>query len=155
MSSSDMRLIGECSTWLSIVSQLFSVRMGKMLKPYGMTLAQFSIFHHIAQQKLTGDMRISDIAAAVEVGQPAVTKAIAKFESKGLVELVGIASDRRVKKVIVKPEAIALLGEIREGIGPELFQVFCSIENSELEQFAKNLKQLGQWLDKNRLPTST
>ncbi len=146
----DPRLVGECATWLSIVSQLFSTRMSQLLKPYGMTLGQFSILHHIARQKLKGGARISDISMAVEVGQPAVTKAVGKFEIMGLVELVGSTEDKRSKFVVAKSASRELLDDIRMGIGPELSQIFSAIEESRIDAFVTDLKGLANWLDTNR-----
>ena len=58
--------------------------MNTLLKPHGLTLGQFSILI-TSPNKAQGGHRVSDIAAAVEVGQPAVTKAMQKFEAMGLV----------------------------------------------------------------------
>ena len=147
----DLPLMGECATWLSIVSQLFANRMAQLLEPHEMTLGQFSILHHITRPKLAGGMRISDIANAVEVGQPAVTKAIAKFEAMGLVRLEAGIVDRRIKTVIPKPAANELLNHIRVAIGPNLYQTFSSIDDNNIQVFSESLKQLGQWLDENRI----
>lgn len=146
------QIIAENATWLSIVSQLFSGRMSALLKPHGLTLGQFSILHHITRTKLTGGNRVSDIAEAVEVGQPAVTKALHKFRDMGLVEFKDSPSDKRATYVIARPEASELLNIIHKDIGPDLFQTFASLGDEEAAQLAQLLKQLGTWLDKNRLP---
>ncbi|AKS45534.1 DNA-binding transcriptional regulator, MarR family [Octadecabacter temperatus] len=125
--------------------------MATLLEPHGLTTGQFSILHHITRPAIGGGSRVSEIAAAVEVEQPAVTKALAKFQNLGLVEIVSHKSDKRAKVVSATPAAGALLGRIYQDIGPDLQKVFGSIDEAELEAFAKTLKQLGQWLDANRL----
>ena len=105
MAKPGIETIAESATWLSIVSQLYNGRMAKLLEPHGMTLGQFSILHHIARPKIAGDTRISDIAEAVLVEQPAVTKAIAKFDSMGLVELTSCPLDKRAKLVTATTKA--------------------------------------------------
>lgn len=144
-------LVAEIATWLSIVSQLYSTRMEALLRPHGLTLGQFSILHHIARQRIEGGNRISDIAAAVEVQQPAVTKAVAKFSVMGLVEIEQDSSDKRARSVIARPEAAQLLDTIYKGIGPDLFGVFQSIDEDHRESFAEQLRHLGKWLDQNRI----
>ena len=144
-------LVSECATWLSIVSQLYGTRMDALLEPHGLTLGQFSILHHLLRQRSRGGSRISDIAAAVEVGQPAVTKALAKFRNLRLVDVAENPTDRRSRIVTVRPEAVALLDNIHKDIGPELFRTFSAIDADEIERFSKALKQLGKWLDRNRL----
>jgi DNA-binding MarR family transcriptional regulator len=144
-------IIADCSTWLSIVSKLFNTRMHVLLAPHGLTPAQFSILHHVSRQLLEGGQSISKIAAAVEVEQPAVTKTMAKFENLGLVEIEAHPSDRRSKLVHATPKADKLLGTIYQDIGPDLFAVFGSLDGTDVENFAAQLKLLGHWLDKNRL----
>ena len=68
--------VSECATWLSNVSRLFGTRMTFLLEPHGLTLGQSGILHHIVRQRSRRGSRISDIAAAVEVGQPAVAKTL-------------------------------------------------------------------------------
>ena len=144
-------LIAECSTWLSIVSKLFDTRMGVLLAPHGLTPSQFSILHHIARQRIQGGHSISQIAAAVEVEQPAVTKAVTKFQNMNLVQINAHTSDKRSKMVQPTDEANRLIGMIYKDMGPDLFNVFNSLNGSDIEAFAAQLKTLGQWLDKNRL----
>ncbi len=126
--------------------------MNTLLKPHGLTLGQFSILHHIARRKLPGGNRVSDIAAAVEVGQPAVTKALYKFQAMGLVELEEGQFDKRSTHVIARPEALKLLDTIHKDIGPDLFRTFASVGDEGAVILAGLLKQLGAWLDENRLP---
>lgn len=147
----DMRMIGECSTWLSITGQLFSARMGKLLEPHGLTLGQFSVLHHVVRQRIEGGERVSDIAAAVEIGQPAVTKTLAKFETLGLVRLTPDPRDQRARRVAATEKGAALLEEIRRAMGPDLAQVLGRYDPAELERFTRTLVDLGRWLDRNRL----
>lgn len=144
-------VIAECATWLSIVSKLFHTRMSALLTPHQLTPGQFSILHHITRQRLDGGHRISEIAAAVEVEQPAVTKTITKFQNLGLVEITPHHSDKRSKVVRATFRAEELLGTIHKDIGPDLFSVFNSLDGSDVEAFAADLRTLGTWLDKNRL----
>ncbi|MDA9208137.1 MarR family winged helix-turn-helix transcriptional regulator [Octadecabacter sp.] len=151
MSQLDGPLIAECSTWLSIVSKQFNTRMGVLLAPHGLTPAQFSILHHVVRPRLEGDHSVSSIAAAVEVEQPAVTKTIAKFQNLGLVAIEPHPKDKRAKVVRATPQAGTLLGKIYADIGPDLGAVFGSLGGSDIAEFARQLKVLGSWLDKNRL----
>jgi len=152
MSNLTPPLVGETATWLSIVSQLFTTRMASLLEPHGLTPAQFNLLNHITRPDLRTGTRISDIAAAVEVGQPAVTKAMAKFDNMGLIDLIEDKNDKRVRIVKARPDAQMLIGQIRQSIGPDLFTVFSAIDDTEIEGFVRNLKKLGVWLSDNRHP---
>lgn len=143
--------IANLSIWLSIVSKLFNARMGVLLAPHGLTPGQFSILHHVTRQRISGGHSISQIASAVEVEQPAVTKTIAKFQNMGLVQLSAHPTDRRSKVVRAMPEADRLLGQIYQSIGPDLATVFNSLNGTDVDGFAAQLEALGKWLDHNRL----
>lgn len=151
MSNVPPALIAECSTWISITSKLFNARIGVLLAPHKLTQSQFSILHHITRQNREDGCRISQIAAAVEVEQPAVTKAVAKFQNMGLVSIESHPSDKRSKIVRTTPSADTLLETIYRDMGPDMLDVFGSLSGTDVAEFAKQLKLLGQWLDQNRL----
>jgi DNA-binding MarR family transcriptional regulator len=151
MSDSKGPLVADCAKWLTIVSELFGARMSILLAPDGLTQSQFSILHHVVGLRSDTGSTVSTIAAAVEVEQPAVTKTLAKFQNLGLVEIMPSPTDRRAKLVRATPAAGALIGKIYQDMGPDLFQVFSTLDADALQQFSRQLKQLGQWLDSNRL----
>ncbi len=144
------QIIGEAATWLSIVSLLYTSRMDSLLAKHDLTFGQFSILHHIAQPELSGGTSISEIAKVVALKQPAVTKTIAKFESRGLVLIAANGKDNRAKKVTATVEGLGTLQLIRQSMGPDLARVFAHFSANQLEQFVYQLKELGKWLDQNR-----
>jgi len=143
------QLIGQSATWLSIVNQLFETRMSQLLAPHHLTNGQFGILHHILRDP-TRTYRISEIAKDVEVGQPAVTKAMAKFETLGLVQLTPDLQDRRVKIVRSTPKAQQMLMETRQSLGPDMAQIFAGFEDAELDQLGGYLKRIAKNLDQTR-----
>ena len=145
-------VVARSALWLSIVSQLFSNRLSTLLKPHGLTVGQFGILNHIVRQGSAGAERVSDIAAAVEVNQPAVTKALFKFQAMGLVHFVDNQNDRRSKSVVPNLKASELLSLIYQDLKPDLSEAFGAIGDEDIEQFAEMLERFGKWLDKNRLP---
>lgn len=136
---------------LSILCQLFSSRMAALLEPHGLTPAQFGILNHIARPDLRDGTRISDIAQAVEVRQPAVTKTVAKFEAAGLVRLTPSATDQRTKLIKITQTGTDQLIDIQKSIGPGLAGLFANIPEAELAQFNQTAGKLIGWLDTNRL----
>lgn len=76
---------------------------------------------------------------------------MAKFEVMGLIEYENSNADKRVRTVVATAKAQQLLNHIRVAIGSDLYQVFSSVDDTEIESFATSLKQLGNWLDKSRL----
>ena len=121
--------------------------MTNLPEPHSLTLGQVGILHHIVRQRSRGGSRISDIAAAVEVGQPAVTKALAKFRNMELVDFADSPTDKRSKIVTARDETTALPDSIHKDIGQDLFRTFSAIDVDEIEWFAMTLETLGGWLD--------
>lgn len=138
------------SIWLSIVSQLFTSRMNRLLAPHKMTFTQFSILNHLANREIGVGERISDISSAVEAHQPAVTKIIAKFEKLELVYKVDKPDDRRTKHIGLSQKGASTLLEIQKDIGKDLHQLFDVFEEKEMTNFISSLKKLGKYLDTNR-----
>lgn len=127
--------------------------MAALLEPFGLTAGQFAILNHLARADQMGKAaeRISDIAAAVQVGQPAVTKAVVKFETAHLVSLSEDRGDRRVRRVKIAPAGHRLLENVRAAIGPDLANAYACLGADDLVQLTLLLKRLGRWLDQNRL----
>ena len=134
------------------MSQLYSTRLSQILATHEMTVGQFGILNHLSRDKDNQSLRISDIARAVEVNQPAVTKAIARFESAGLVELSDDTKDKRAKRVQLSTKGQNHLAQVYHSIGPGFSGLFEQFDTAALDQLTGHLKSLGRWLDENRLP---
>lgn len=146
----DPKILGECATWLSIVSQLYGTHMTKLLEPHGLTPSQFNILHHLARPGMEQGTRISDIAASVEVNQPAVTKTIAKFENMHLVRLDDDLKDKRAKIVTPTANVHMTLGKIHASLGSEMAKMFGKFDATQVQQLSGLLKQLTAQLEQLR-----
>lgn len=78
-----------------------------------------------------------------------MTQTVQEFNTMGLVDLVDDPGDKRTTRVLVKPQALALLDQIHQSIGPDLARLIVPL-GAGLP--AALLGQLGRWLDQNRLP---
>lgn len=144
------KLIGEAATWLSIVSLLFASRMETLLAEFDLTFGQFSILNHMARPDLMGGTRVSEIAGVVALKQPAVTKAMAKFEEKGFVQVEASEQDQRAKCVRLTAKGRAALQRIQHRTAPDLAQMFGTMPTDRLLSFISQMKDLGEWLDQHR-----
>jgi DNA-binding MarR family transcriptional regulator len=146
----EQNLIGETSKWLSIVSLLYVSRIESLLAKHDLTFGQFSILNHICRPDLAEGTSVSEIAAVVSLKQPAVTKAMAKFEIMGLVHLEANDHDLRAKRIKVTKKAQTTLQKIQKTVAPDLAQIFGQLTPESLERLNSQLMKLGRWLDKNR-----
>ena len=134
---------------LGMVAQLYTARMDTLLAQDNLTLAQFSMLMHLS--RYPRPQRISDIARAMGVKQPFITKAIAKFESSALVTVSGDPQDARSRLVAIRPEGHALLAQIRTGLAPDVDKIFDLWKDKEIKRLNEYLGKLTQWYDQNRL----
>lgn len=139
----------EVMTRFSIASQLYQSRSETRLAPMGLTLSQLSVLTHLARRQAA--CRVTDIARAVEVGQPAVTKMLKKFEREGWIEPVHSDHDKRSKSVVITPRGGAHVLEVQKTLMPELGAFFAQWAPQDIAQFTDHLTRFGAFLDQNRL----
>lgn len=151
MTPDEIQRMRQGAQMLSILSQLYGSRMSKLLEPHGLTPAQFGVLNHIARPDLAEGTRISDIAKAVELNQPAITKTIAKFEAMSLATLTPSPDDQRAKRVMITPQGQEALITIQKSLAPGLAGLFAELSPEEFGSFAKSAGKLISWLDQNRL----
>lgn len=135
-----------------IASQLYQGAMERRLAQHGVTLAQLSVLSHLArnQQRAIGPQRVTQIARAVEVNQPGVTKMLAKFESAGWVRFDTSTTDKRTRAASITPAGLAHLGAIRQGLFPELGQFLAEWPEETRKRFTQDLQYFGEFLDSHR-----
>jgi DNA-binding MarR family transcriptional regulator len=84
---------------LGILSQLYSGMMSRILDGFDLTYPQFAPLMHVSRRREAS--RVSDLVAAVDLTQSAVTKAIQKFTMMGLVEVSRDSTDQRNRPIRV------------------------------------------------------
>lgn len=122
----------------SIATQMFQTRMNALLAPHDLTMAQFGVMNHLAQMGEKGQ-EISQIARAVEVNQPAVTKMVQKFDRLGWIVTHGAGRGRRVA---LSEAGFGALGRITQTLGPDYGRVLAAWESPDLAAFSDHLERL-------------
>jgi DNA-binding MarR family transcriptional regulator len=142
----------ELLTQFGIASQLYSTAMDKRLARHGLTLPQLSVLSHLARVGHGGQtpLRVTQIAQAVEVNQPAVTKMLAKFEGAGWVRFQNAPSDRRSRAALITPQGLAHLQHVRQGLFPELGMFLAEWDQKDRSQMTLFLRRLAGFLDGQR-----
>lgn len=142
----------ELVTRFGIVSQMYSHGMEQRLARHGLTLAQLSVLSHLARVGKGGDeaLRVTQIARAVEVNQPAVTKMLSKFEGAGWIRFKNATTDRRARAAIITPGGLAHLMQVRQSLFPELGQFLAGWTADDRKRFTQDLQRLGSFLESQR-----
>lgn len=133
---------------LGKVSLRYSGLITRLLEPHELTYPQFTLLLHLAQA--SGPRRVSDMARAVELTQSAVTKAVQKFATLGLVEISRDGADGRNKPVQITPQGRAHLAAVQRSFGPAFARLLQGWEMQELERLTADLSRLLESLDMMR-----
>lgn len=135
-------------TRFGIASNLFQSVMDKRLARVDLTLAQLSVLSHLV--RAGSPRRVTDIARAVEVSQPAVTKILAKFEGLGLITFSGDKRDKRIKAAEATPAGAQHFIEVQRRTFPEMGAFLNGWSSQDRTQFTDYLMRLGAFLDQTR-----
>ncbi|MCB1332893.1 MAG: winged helix-turn-helix transcriptional regulator [Roseivivax sp.] len=141
----EIRQIVALLTRVGIVSQLYHSIMAENLVGHGLTVAQFQVLAHLSRREKP--QRITDIARAVDVGQPAVTKMLAKFENAGWVSVVEESSDRRSRLASVTPAGHDHLRRVQPQLFPGLVQQLLAWPAEDRERFLQDLTRFSASLE--------
>ncbi|MGH1368841.1 MAG: MarR family winged helix-turn-helix transcriptional regulator [Maritimibacter sp.] len=132
---------------LSMTTQLYNSRMGILLGKHDLTPAQFGVLNHIARRGAQGQST-AEIARAVEVNQPAVTKMLQKFERLGWITWQGQGRGRRVA---LSQNGGAALGQIIATLGPDHGAQLAGWTEAEILELTQGLERMAGWYDAHRL----
>ncbi|MFK7801524.1 MAG: MarR family winged helix-turn-helix transcriptional regulator [Anaerolineae bacterium] len=124
--------------------------MNQLLSSHDLNTAHFSLLNHLARHA-DHPQTLSDLTAAMELNQPAVSKIINKFSKAGWVAVKKDQKDSRKKWVTITAAGNQLVGDVMRNIGPDVAQWFLGWEEEDIKQFGAHMQKLAAWLDDNRL----
>jgi MarR family transcriptional regulator for hemolysin len=129
---------------LGIVSTLYRSLIESLLVPHDVTWAQFSLLLHLARRN--GASRISEIASAVKLTQPAVTKVVQKFSAQQMVIVRSDQSDGRNRLVEITEEGRSRLVAMQRSFGPAFHELLLDWSEEEIERLINDLTRLSETL---------
>lgn len=133
---------------LGILAQLYSGLIERLLQPHGLTWPQFVLLLHMARRG--GPGRVSEMAQAVELTQPAVSKIVQKFAGLGLVEIRQDPGDQRNRPVALTPAGLERLGAVQRSFGPAFAELMAGWQENELERLITDMTRLTDRLEAMR-----
>ncbi len=129
---------------LGVVSTLYRGLIERLLAPHDVTYAQFTLLLHLARR---GDSsRISEIAAAVALTQPAVSKVVQKFAQLRWIEIGRDDTDARNRPVRITTEGMARLAAMQRSFSPVFGELLEGWQQTDLERLIVDLTRLTEKL---------
>ena len=133
---------------LAIVHQLMTTRLNRALRPLGLTMTHTSLLLH-----LTGHPQgctIGELADAMEVNQPAVSKTVKTLTDTGAVSVHLDPSDARRRTVRLTEAGGALIGQAMQAMHPEASLGLQDLDDERLATLTDLLRTVRERLDASR-----
>lgn len=139
-------------TRFGIASQMYQTVMEQQLAAHNLTVPQLSVLSHLVRSNQA--QRVTDIARAVDVGQPAVSKILAKFDSAGWIAFAASDADKRSKSAVATPLGAQSLMRIQTSLLPGLADHLQGWSDQERDAFASLLGRLCGFFQEQRRQTT-
>ena len=116
---------------IAIINRAFRKRMDEKAASMGITSVQLRVLGSISRLEASGETEIhqNDLEQIEHVTHPAMTKLLQRLESKGFIQCVPSAKDRRYKKVTCTDRSAGI------------HHVILAQDAEVLEEFCKNFTQ--------------
>lgn len=132
---------------IAIINRAFRKRLDEKAAALGLTAVQLRVLGSISRLEAAGETEIhqNDLERIEHVSHPAMTKLLQRLESKGLIQCVPSAHDRRYKKITCTEQTAGIYKMIL-GQDREVFEEVCSTLTPDQK---RELNQLADILLKN------
>lgn len=141
-------LQGRAIRELSIAHQLVTTRLNRALRPLGITMTHTSLLFHLARSGQ--GCSVSEIADAMEVNQPAVSKTLRALADRGAVAVETADDDARRRTVQLTPDGQQLLYQAMAAMDPEATIALDALDDRRLGDLVALLGDVRQRLDEAR-----
>ena len=141
-------------TLMGVAAHLFHAQIARALTPHDLTWSQFSVLMHLSRKQ--GAQRVSDLAAAVDLTQPAATKIVQKFLGLGWVSPEADRNDSRNRPIRLSDKGHNALASVQADLEPLMATILGDWPAQDRAGLGQVLGRLIQSLDRTKgaIPTS-
>ena len=125
---------------LLIVNQLVTTRLTRALQPTPLSLTSVSLLSFL--RRAPQGASVSQIAEAMEVNQPAVSKTLKALDEVGALTTERDPDDARRLVVRMTDAGHALLGQAEMAMHPAASAIFRDLDSRSLDQLVHDLEAL-------------
>lgn len=128
---------------IAIINRAFRKRMDEKAASMGITSVQLRVLGSISRLEASGEIEIhqNDLEQIEHVTHPAMTKLLQRLESKGFIQCVPSAKDRRYKKITCT-ERSAGIHHVILAQDAEVLGEFCKNFTQEQKEMLTQLTDL-------------
>ena len=128
---------------IAIINRAFRKRMDEKAASMGITSVQLRVLGSISRLEASGETEMdqNDLEQIEHVTHPAMTKLLQRLESKGFIQCVPSAKDRRYKKITCT-ERSAGIHHVILAQDAEVLEEFCKNFTQEKKEMLTHLTDL-------------
>ena len=127
--------------WLGVAEQRLATRANRALKGTDLACAQFAILNHLASLP-DGAWTVMGLAAALETGQPGVSKILRRLTAKGYVRVDPDPADRRSRRHRLTKAGKTVHRKAFQRIAPQADDIFSGWEDGDVDALHRLLRRL-------------
>jgi DNA-binding MarR family transcriptional regulator len=149
MNCHDPEKLRQILIWIGVSNHLMTTRFDRLMSESNLPLPQFTMLNHFSrdpQQRYT----ITQLAAAFQANQPAMTKTVQHLLEKGYLEFQVSQEDKRVKFHSITAAGLNAHQQAIARIEPDAQLIFAEWSAEEIETLHKSMFRLKNWLDDRR-----
>lgn len=140
-SSSTDRRTRQALIWLGAAEQRLATRVNRALRGSDLPYAQYVVLSHLAS--LPGKLwTVTALAAAMETGQPGVSKILQRLAAKGLVQATPDPQDARIRRHRLTPAGGAAYQKAAHRLAPLSQAIFADWPDTDIETLHTLLHRL-------------
>ena len=126
------RKLRQILLWLGTAEKRLVTRVNRDLKDGQLPYAQFLVLDHLAS--LPGDRwAVTDLASALETGQPGVSKILHRLAAKNYVRVETDADDARLKHHCLTDDGLSAHREASRSLAPLAGEVFENWQDADID----------------------
>jgi DNA-binding MarR family transcriptional regulator len=141
-------LQGQALKELAILHQLTTTRLNRALRPLGITMTHTSLLFHL--MSTPAGASIGEIADAMEVNQPAVSKTVKTLTDRGVLTVESAPDDARRRVVRLTRAGGELLVQAMQTMHPEATLTFEPLDDDRLRSLIGLVAEVNAHLDAAR-----
>lgn len=122
---------GQLLRELAIVHQLTTTRLNRALRPLDLSMTHTGLLFHLSGHP--DGSSVGEIAAAMDVNQPAASKTLAVLAARGAVTVETAPDDARRRTVTLTDAGRALLDSAVAAMAPQAATIFAATTDDELD----------------------
>ena len=137
----------DCGVWINILSHKLKKRMNANMQSLGLTGMQSHVIHYVLVKSAEGPVFQRDLERTFGLSRSTATGMLQLMERNGLILRESVASDARLKSLILTEKALHLDEQVREYLHQTEQCLTQGLSRAQLALFLETAERMSANLD--------